>query len=386
MSEFLSYLQEKQGNMIDTLRTVVVQESPTLNKPLTDQAGSLIAQIFEDLTGGTTQVITNERYGNHIRGEWGEGRDQILLLAHFDTVWRKSDLEKIPFRMEGDKLYGPGVYDMKGGLVQGIYAIHALTVLKKRLGTKIVFLFTSDEEIGSPTSRALIEDEARKSKYVMVLEPSAGPNDALKTARKGVGLFHLEVSGRPSHAGADHQKGRSAIEELARQTVYLHGLTNYETGTTVNVGVISGGTTSNVVAASASADIDLRVTSQAEANRIVPLILGIVPQTEGVTLKMTGGMNRPPMERTGKVAMIYEIAQAIAREKLNFDLAEAATGGASDGNFTAPLAPTIDGLGTVGDGAHATHEHLLVSQMPIRSALVAHLIEELDQMNGGNDR
>jgi len=384
MSEFLSYLQNKRSHMVETLRSVVEHESPTLDKQLTDSMGHRIAQIFEDLTGGTTSVIANERYGNHIRGEWGEGEEQILLLAHFDTVWRKGDIEKMPFRIEGDKAYGPGIFDMKGGLVQGIYAIHALATLGKRLGTKIVFLFTSDEEIGSPTSREIIEEEARRSKYVMVLEPSMGPNAALKTARKGVGRFYLEVNGVPSHAGADHQKGKSAIAELAHQVLYLHNLTDYDSGTTLNVGVISGGTTSNVVAAAAQADIDLRVTSQAEADRVIPLILGSTPQMEGTTLKISGGMNRPPMERTKQVAAMYELAKSIAQERLKFDLNEAATGGGSDGNFTAPIVPTIDGLGAVGDGAHATHEHLLISHMPIRSALVAHLIEKLDQMTGGN--
>lgn len=384
MSEILSYLLEQKEEMLETLKSVVEHESPSLDKQLNDKMGRHIAKIFEELTGGTTQVISNEQYGDHIRAEWGEGKEQILLLAHFDTVWREGDLEKMPFRIEGDKAYGPGIFDMKGGLVQGIYAIRALTGLGKKLGTRVVFLFTSDEEIGSPTSRRIIEEEAKKSKYVLVLEPSMGPNAALKTSRKGVGIFRLTAKGRPSHAGLDHQKGKSAIEELARQISYFHSLTNYETGTTVNVGVISGGTTSNVVAAHAEADIDLRVTSQAEAERVIPLIMGITPLTEGTTVSITGGMNRPPMERTEPVASMYELARGIAKEKLNFDLFEASTGGASDGNFTAPLASTIDGLGAVGNGAHATHEHLLISQMPVRSALVAHLIEKLDELIGGN--
>jgi glutamate carboxypeptidase len=302
------------------------------------------------------------------------------MLAHFDTVWRKGELEKMPFRIEDGKAYGPGIFDMKGGLVQGIYALHALKSLKKEIGCKVVFLFTSDEEIGSPTSRELIEEEAKKSKCVLVLEPAMSPNGALKTSRKGVGLFHLKVTGRPSHSGIDHEKGRSAIEELARQIIYLHSLTNYGTGTTVNVGVIKGGTTSNVVAAEAEAEIDLRVRTQAEAERVIPLILGIQPQTDGTTLNITGGINRPPLERTEQVAKMYEIAKNLAKEKLGFELPEAATGGASDGNFTAPLAPTIDGLGAVGDGAHAVHEHVLISEMPVRSTLVALLLETLAEL------
>lgn len=385
MSEFLHYLKEMQDHMLATLRDVVQHESPTLDKPSVDALGVQIARIFEELTGGTTAIIPNETYGNHIRAEWGGGEEQILLLAHFDTVWKKGDWQKSLFGIEQDIVYGPGTFDMKGGMVQGIYALHAMHALGKKLNSKIVFLFTSDEELGSPTSRKLIEEEAKKSNYVLVLEPAIAQSNAVKTSRKGVGIFHLEVIGNASHAGADHQAGKSAVEELARQITYLHSLTDYNLGTTVNVGVISGGSTTNVVAAKAVADIDLRVTSQVEADRVIPLIMGIKPQTEGTRICITGGMNRPPMERTQQVASMYEIARSIAKEKLNFELDEGGTGGASDGNFAAPLAPTIDGLGAVGDGAHAVNEHLIISQMPIRSALVAHLIERLDEMRGGID-
>ncbi|MDF9839403.1 MULTISPECIES: M20 family metallopeptidase [unclassified Paenibacillus] len=382
MSDILDYLKEKQDNMLATLQYIVEHESPTLDKLSVDALGVQLVRIFEELTGGRTAVIANETYGDHIRGEWGEGEEQILLLAHFDTVWKKGDWPQPLIAVEQDILSGPGVFDMKGGLVQGIYAIHALHALGKKLKSRIVFLFTSDEELGSPTSRKLIEEEAQQSKYVLVLEPSIARTNAVKTSRKGVGMFRLEVVGNASHAGADHQAGKSAVEELARQITYLHSLTDYSLGTTVNVGVISGGSTINVVAAKAAADIDLRVTSQAEADRVIPLIMGIQPVTEGTQIVVTGGMNRPPMERTAEVGSMYEIARVIALEELNFELAEGATGGASDGNFAAPLAPTIDGLGAVGDGAHAANEHLVISQMPVRSALVAHLIEKLDEMKG----
>jgi glutamate carboxypeptidase len=377
MNDMLQYLQEKQKEMVENLRYLVEQESPSRNKSLTDKLAASIADLFVKLTGGTTEVIQNERYGNHIRAEWGSGQDQILILAHFDTVWTEGTLEKMPFRIEDGKAYGPGIFDMKGGLLQGLYALHALTALGKKVGSRVVCLFNSDEEIGSPTSRGWIEREAKKSKCVLVLEPSMSPNAALKTSRKGVGIFELNVKGVPVHAGIDYEKGRSAIEELARQITYLHSLSDLEKGTTVNVGVIKGGTTSNVVAAEAEADIDLRVRTQDEADRVIPLILGITPKVTGTTLEIRGGMNRPPLERTEQVAKMYCVAKDIAKEKLDFDLAEAATGGASDGNFTAPIAPTIDGLGAIGDGAHAVHEHLVVDQMPIRSALVALLIERL---------
>ncbi|MBA4494322.1 M20 family metallopeptidase [Paenactinomyces guangxiensis] len=377
MNEVLQYLQSKQEEMLAVLKRFVELESPSREKALTDRLGVEIAKRFTELTGGSTTVIKNDLYGNHIRGEWGSGEEQILLLAHFDTVWQHGDLEKMPFRITEGKAYGPGIFDMKGGLVQGLYALHALHMLRKQLCCKVVYLFTSDEEIGSPTSRPLIEEEAKKSKYVLVLEPSMSPNGALKTSRKGVGMFHLKVKGQPAHSGIDHDKGRSAIEELARQISYLHSLTDYSTGTTVNVGVIRGGTTSNVVAAEAEAEIDLRITTQAEAERLMPVILGLQPQTEGTGLTVTGELNRPPLERTEQVAAMYQLAKKLAKEELNFDLPEAATGGASDGNFTAPLAPTIDGLGAVGDGAHAVHEHLVVSEMPVRSALVALLLASL---------
>ncbi|WP_236692725.1 M20/M25/M40 family metallo-hydrolase [Aneurinibacillus tyrosinisolvens] len=242
---------------------------------------------------------------------------------------------------------------------------------------KVVFLFTSDEEIGSPTSRPLIEEEAGKSKCVLVLEPSMSPNRALKTSRKGVGIFTMKIRGIPSHAGVDHEKGRSAVEELARQITYLHSLTDYDIGTTVNVGFVKGGTISNVVAAEAEAEIDLRVVTQEEVNRMLPILLNLKSRSEGTIVEVTGGMNRPPLERTEKVQRLYGIAKELAKSQIGFDLPQASTGGGSDGNFTAPLAPTLDGLGAVGDGAHAVHEHLLISEMPVRSALVALLIEQL---------
>jgi glutamate carboxypeptidase len=377
MNDLLSYLKEKQEDMLETLRTIVELESPSRDKALTDRTGKQVARIFTELTGGTTTTIPNEPYGDHIRGEWGSGEEQILILGHFDTVWREGDLVKMPFRVEDGKAFGPGIFDMKGGLIQGFYALNGLRALDKPLGCKVVFLLNSDEEIGSPTSRSLIEKEAKKSKYVLVLEPSMSPTAALKTSRKGVGIFQMQVSGLSTHAGVDHEKGRSAIEELARQITYLHSLTDYSMGTTVNVGVIKGGTASNVVAASAEADIDLRVVTQAEADRMVPLILGLAPLAEGTNVRVTGGMNRPPLERTEQVEILYGIAKRLAQEKLGFDLKEAATGGASDGNFTAPLAPTIDGLGAVGDGAHAADEHLVIEEMSARSALFGLLLQEL---------
>ncbi|MCQ6268366.1 M20 family metallopeptidase [Fictibacillus sp. WQ 8-8] len=381
MNETLKFLKEKESEMLSTLRTLVEKESPSLNKELTDEVGELVLDTFCGLTGGSATVIPNQEYGNHIRGEWGEGDEQILILTHFDTVWPEGEIERLPFKIEDGKVYGPGVFDMKGGLVQGIYALHALKELQRKVSCKVVVLFTSDEEIGSPTSQQLIEEEARKSKFVLVLEPALSPKGALKTSRKGVAMLNVEVNGLPAHSGVEPENGISAIEELAHQTIYLHSLNNYELGTTVNVGVIKGGTHSNVVAARAEAEIDVRFNSQKEFDRVIPFLKNLTPHIQGTEISVTGGINRPPLERTEQVGKMYELAKNIARDELHFDLLEKATGGGSDGSFTALIAPTLDGLGAVGDGAHAEHEHLILSEMPVRSALLALLIEKLSSVS-----
>lgn len=377
MNEILEHLQGKKDEMIKILQELVEVESPSEDKDANDQIGQKVRSLFEELTGGRTSTIRNDKYGDHIRGEWGEGDEQILLLAHFDTVWPKGTIIDIPFSVENGKVYGPGVFDMKGGLVQGIFALHALTTMEKKSKCKVVFLFTSDEEISSPTSRELIEEEAKKSKYVFVLEPAMSKEGAIKTFRKGVGKFKLMVEGKSAHAGIDPQKGASAIEEIAKQVTYLHSLNDFDKGTTVNVGKIEGGTTTNVIAAEAQAEIDLRVKTNKEFDRIVPLIKNISTDTDGVKVKVTGGVRRPPFERTEEVIDLFDQAKFIADKHLNMNLMEKGTGGGSDGNFTAQYAPTLDGLGAVGDGAHANHEHLIIEEMPKRSALIALLLLHL---------
>ncbi|MFH5187400.1 M20 family metallopeptidase [Paenibacillus sp. TAB 01] len=296
MNDIMRYLQQKNEEMLAELKALVEQESPTKDKVLIDAIAASVAELFERLTGGRAEIIPNETYGNHVRGEWGFGEEQILLLGHFDTVWKQGILEEMPFRVEDGKAYGPGIFDMKGGLVQGIYALHALTAMKKPVQSRVVFLFTSDEEIGSPTSREWIEREAARSKCVFVLEPSASPHGALKTSRKGIGSFRLKTKGVPVHAGIDYERGRSAIEELSRQIIYLHGLTDLEAGSTVNVGVIKGGTAANVVAEEAEAEIDLRIQNEAEAKRMFELMLGAAPLQKDTSVEVTGGIRRPPME------------------------------------------------------------------------------------------
>lgn len=376
--QIVHFLKEKESEMVEVLKGLVELESPSHDKEAVDQVGIHMQELYTKYVGGSIEVFKDDQFGNHLRCEFGEGEEQILILTHMDTVWPKGTLEELPFRIEGDKLYGPGSFDMKGGIVQGLFAQHALKTLQIPLKTKVVMLVTSDEEIGSESSRELIEAEAKKSKYVLVLESAASSiKGKLKTSRKGVGMFSIKVSGRAAHSGIEPEKGISAIEELARQILYLHSLTDFEKGTTLNVGLINGGSASNVVAAEAEAELDLRVKNNAEFERIIPLIQGLKPSKEGLTIEVTGGINRPVMERTSEISKMFETAKAIAKEHLGFDLEEQASGGGSDGSFASQFAPTLDGLGPVGDGAHASNEHLLISQMPIRSALVALLIAKL---------
>ncbi|PFG04514.1 M20 family metallopeptidase [Bacillus sp. es.034] len=376
MEEVVQFIKDKEAEMVDLLKQIVEHETPTANKELTDKLGAWIAEQFTRLTGGRTETIVNEQYGNHIRAEWGEGEEQILFLAHFDTVWPEGTIQEKPFRIVDGKAFGPGVFDMKGGIIQGLFAVHALHSLGKKLNKRVVFLFNSDEELGSPTSQELIEKEAARSERVFVLEPAMSTEGALKTSRKGVGIFQLKVDGKPAHSGIDPEKGVSAIGEIASQISYLHSLTDLSIGTTVNVGTVNGGTSSNVIAATAVAEIDLRVKAQEEFERVIPMIENLEPQDERTSLVVTGGINRPPLERTEEVRKMFQNAKSLAEQYLGFELKEKETGGGSDGNFSAQLAPTLDGLGAVGDGAHANHEHLIVKEMPVRSALVALLLLE----------
>lgn len=372
----LSKMRERREDMVNMLRWLTELESPSTNKAAVDV---LIAELAKEVERrqGRSEILYQEEYGNHLRAEWGAGEDQILILCHIDTVFEVGEIKRRPFRVDGDKAFGPGVYDMKAGTVQTLFAIEYLLEQGWPLNTRVVALFNSDEEVGSPSSQALIEAEARRSRAVFVLEPANPPHGTLKTSRKGVGRFEMEVKGIAAHSGSAPEKGASAVLELAKQTVWLHSLTDYAKGTTVNVGLVSGGSRSNVVAASARAEIDLRVTTQAEAERIVPLILSRKAETPNTEVVITGGMNRPPMERTAAIASLYSLAEQIADE-LGIELGEGNTGGGSDGNFTAALGiPTIDGLGAVGEGAHADHEQLLIPKMAERTALLVRLLQEV---------
>jgi glutamate carboxypeptidase len=298
------------------------------------------------------------------------------LLGHTDTVHGRGSIIARPWRVEDNKAYGPGVFDMKANCVLALEVTRALSLLGIQPKRPVVLLLTCDEETGSASGRPLVEAEARKASSVLVLEPSAGGGRA-KTGRKGTGIYSLFVAGRAAHAGLDPEKGASAVLELARQTERLHAFNGKAGGITVNVGVFKGGTLSNVIAAEARADIDVRFTTATEAEFVEKEIFKLRPFDDRVQLALTGGINRPPLERTEKVLELYERAKLIAR-RFDFDLGETQVGGASDGNFAAAVGATVlDGLGIAGDGAHATHEHIILDDIPRRGALIAGLIASL---------
>jgi glutamate carboxypeptidase len=379
MQELLAYCEAERDWQLETVEALVRLESPSTNKAAVDRCGTELATRIEALGGRVKRIDQSER-GNHLRAEFGDGGQRpVLLLGHFDTVWDVGQLARMPLRTQDGRLYGPGVFDMKSGLATALAAVRALATVRVAPLPSIVMLWTTDEEIGSATSRAMIESEARNSAAVLVLEPSL-PGGAMKTARKGCGEFELVVEGVSAHAGIDPRQGASAIHELAHQIVALGALQDLERGITLNVGVIGGGTRPNVVAAEARAVIDVRVPTLADADRVERALLALQPQSSRTKLHVTGAVGRPPLERTAGVARLYEMAREVART-LGRDLGEGSTGGGSDGNFTAALGvPTLDGLGPQGDGAHALHEHVVVDDLPWRAAFLAALIERLSKL------
>ncbi|GED68103.1 peptidase M20 [Brevibacillus reuszeri] len=374
-----TYLQDNMTHFLQLLEEAVNMDSPSRDKALGDRMAGWFALQFQRLTGGRAELIPNATYGDQVRCTLGEGEKQILIIGHYDTVWLEGEAARRPFTIRDGKAFGPGVYDMKAGILQAMFALRAL-VKQGRMPAdkKIVLLLSSDEEIGSPTSRQLVEEEAERSVASFVLEPPTEPIGALKTWRKGSAHFTLAVQGISAHAGVDHQKGVSAIEELARQIQFLHSLTDYNKGTTVNVGVIKGGIGSNVVADYAEAGIDVRIVSMDEAERIEKVIRELTPTLNGTTISVTGGIRRPPMERTEETGALFSLAQSISKSELGMDLQESGTGGVSDGNFAAACGiPTLDGLGTKGGYAHSPEEWIELGEIPIRAALLARLIEEV---------
>ncbi len=372
----LEHLQEEilglTGPMIESLRALVEHESPSRDKGALDGLAAILAERFRAIDCDV-RTVPNPLGGDHLVVRFdpeGSTAKPALVLAHFDTVWPRGTLDRMPFRVEGDLASGPGIYDMKASLVQAEFALKAIRASGRAPRRPIELLLTSDEEIGSTTSRSLIEERAREAAHVLVLEPAL-PDGSLKTARKGVGIYIVEIEGRAAHSGVEPEKGISAIQELAHQILRIHDLGNPEFQTTLNVGVVSGGTTSNTVAASATARVDVRVTIPEEEHRLESAMVGLQPVLPGAKIHVRGGFNRPPMVRTPAVVRLYEEVRAVG-QRLGLDLGEGSTGGGSDGNFTAALGiPTLDGLGVRGSGAHAAHEQIAVSSLPERTALLA---------------
>jgi glutamate carboxypeptidase len=374
------FCRAERGWLIDTTKALVCLESPTTDKPAVDRCGRELASRIEAIGGRVTRLPRPDR-GDHLLAEFpspslgagGCGTSQILLLGHFDTVWPVGQLERMPITEENGRLHGPGIFDMKAGIAAGLLAARALLETGAPLNRRIVMLWTSDEEVGSGTSRQAIEDEARRSDAVLVLEPSL-PGGAVKTARKGCGTYEVIVRGISAHAGIDPAKGASAVHELAHQVIAVQALQDLARGVSVNVTKMSGGDRSNVIPDQARALVDVRVPTLAEAGRVDAALRSLVPVDARTRLEVTGGIDRPPLERSNAVVRLYDQARRIARE-LGHDLLEGATGGGSDGNFTAALGvPTLDGLGAIGDGAHALHEHVELDALPDRAALIAGLI------------
>ncbi|MDI3342017.1 MAG: M20 family metallopeptidase [Sphaerobacter sp.] len=375
----LDAMRERRESLLATVGEVVRRESPSTEKAALDHLSDYIRERCRAL-GAQIEVHPQTGYGDLTVARWsGTGSadpQPLLVMTHIDTVWPLGTIERLPFRVDDDIARGPGIFDMKASVAM---MLEAMTVIREQglAHRPIQWLINTEEELGSPVSRPLIEELARKSAYVLCLEPPIPPHGALKTFRKGVGQFTMHITGRAAHAGADPEKGVSAIQELACQIQYLHSLSDPALGTTVNVGVVHGGTRPNVVAASAVAEIDLRVASSREAERVVASILAIRPHTPGAEVRIEGGLNRPPMERTPTIVAAFERAREIGAW-LGLELQEGGTGGASDGNFTAALGvPTIDGLGCPGDGGHAEHEHIRVTGLVERAALLAGLLTEL---------
>jgi len=374
----LHYFEQEREHMVDTIRRLVEIESPSDNKQAVDRCSAFTAEEFAAV-GGRAQFHRMADFGNHLQVDFpGETQQKpVLLLGHYDTVYPMGTLTTMPCRLGNGRLWGPGVLDMKSGIALMLYAIQGLQAWHGQLPRPVTVLLVSDEEVGSDSSRAITEDLANRSSAVLVLEPSYGPKGAAKTARKGVGEYSLKVSGVASHAGLDFEKGQSAILELARQTLAISKMVDLKRGLTLNVGLVQGGTRTNVVASEATAAIDVRIARMKDAAGIDKALRALKPFNRKCQLEITGAVNRPPMERTAGVAMLYHKATVVARE-LGWKLSEAAVGGGSDGNFTAGLGiPTLDGLGGVGDGAHAVHEHIVISELPRRAALLAGLIERV---------
>jgi glutamate carboxypeptidase len=372
----LAHVRSRQGAIVSLIRTLVECESPTDSPESVNRAMDLIADAAAPFARSKT--VKGGKYGKHLICEMQlPGRrkaGQALALGHADTVWPLGTLRQMPFRESGGRLWGPGVLDMKAGIAFFLFAVQTLRELDIPAPHKVVLQVNSDEEVGSESSRALTEKNASQSQAVLVLEPGTGLAGKLKTARKGVGDFTVTVRGKAAHAGVDFEAGASAIVELARQIERISGFVDLKRGITVNPGVIQGGTRSNVIAAEASAEVDIRILRLKDAPGLERKFRALRPIDKRCAIEVAGGLNRPPMERTPGIVRLFRMAQGFGRE-LGVELEESLTGGGSDGNFTAALGvPTLDGLGAVGEGAHAANESILIDRIADRTALLAKLL------------
>ena len=370
----LARLRECEQAMAGLLARLALAESPSLEPAAQRQAAEILSEELAALGFGVERLAGGSS-GDHLLAERGgaDGGPRQLLLGHLDTVWPVGTVDRMPVRVEGGRITGPGVYDMKGGLVQMLFALRVLRDLGLEPEARPVVFVNSDEEIGSPSSAERIGQLARSAVRAFVLEPSFGPFGKLKTARKGVGRFTLHIKGRASHAGLDPEQGVSAVLEASHQIQRLFELNDRERGVTVNVGTIDGGLRPNVVAPEVTAEVDARVLRDEDARLVEAAILALEPVGEGITIEIEGGFGRPPLERTPRNRELWEAAQDAAGA-LGIPLDEATVGGASDGNLTSRHTATLDGLGPVGEGAHAPDEYVSLSQMPERAALLALLV------------
>ncbi len=365
--------------MLEGLRQWVEIESPSDTPEAVNRMVSKVEADFAALGAKTERIPGKDGVGDclRVKSPWGGDGPCILVLAHLDTVHPLGTLEKLPFRVDGDIAYGPGIFDMKGGGYIGYHAYKTLVDQNKQTPLPITFLFNSDEEISSRVSRHYIMDEAKKAKYVLVLEPARDGGQVVST-RKGTARFTIKFHGRPAHSGSKHADGRSAIKEMARQIVELEKLTDYDKALTINVGVVSGGTRPNVIPEHAACEVDMRLPTQALADEMIPRIQGLKPFDPDVEITVLGGAERPPFEQTDAGIALFEKARAVATE-LGIDLRTAPqTGGASDANFVGPIAPALDGLGVAGDGAHTLNECIEIPSLATRGRLFYRLLESLE--------
>jgi glutamate carboxypeptidase len=380
VQKIFAQLKPALPEMIATLRRFAEAESPSVEKVPADRCSQIIGAEWQKY-GLKVQRIAQKERGDHLRIVSGlnspaKAGKQLLVLGHYDTVYASGTLAKMPFRVAGGKAYGPGVFDMKAGIVQALFAHRALQELNVSINKRMVFLWTSDEEIGSQSSQKLIEEEALRSEAVLVLEPSFGPLGLLKTERKGVGEAEIIVHGRASHAGLAPEQGINAIHELCNQLSRVLKWNDPKRGTSVNADIVEGGTRANVIAERARAVLDLRATRNSDMRKLEQRLHGLKPELRGARLEVRGGFSRAPLERKMSGAL-FARAQSLAAQ-MDVALGECVAGGGSDGNFTAALGiPTLDGLGAVGDGAHSSHEHVIARAMPERAALLAALLATL---------